>query len=264
MTADGTIYSSERLAAAYAFSRPPVHSYIAARMSRRLSPECPVDTALDIGCGAGASTAAILPLARRVVGLEPYAPMLRYASVVVPGAEFYVGRAEALPFQSSAFALVTAAGALNYANVELSLSEVARVMSPGGLFVPYDFSAGRRLRDDNRLSDWYAEFRLRFPSPPGYALDLRALEYRRCGLELVAYEELEVGIQMSLATYVAYILGDAGVESALAEGQLEGDVRRFLEDRLHSVFSVGEHEVIFDAQIAYIRSQAHRGRRSDA
>ena len=176
----------------------------------------------------------------------------------------YVGRAEALPFQSGAFALVTAAGTLNYANVELSLSEVARVMSPSGLFVPYDFSVGRRLRDDNRLTDWYAEFRARFPSPPGYTLDLRALGYHKCGLDLVAYEELEVGIPMSLATYVDYILGDAGVESALSGGQLEGDVRRFLEDRLHSVFSVGEHEVIFDAQIAYIRSQANSGYRSEA
>jgi SAM-dependent methyltransferase len=264
MTADGTIYSSERLAAAYAFSRPPVHPYVAPRVSRRLSPECPVDIALDIGCGAGASTAAILPLAGRVVGLDPYVPMLRYASVAVPGATFYVGRAEALPFQSSAFALVTAAGTLNYADVELSLSEVARVMSPSGLFVPYDFSAGRRLRDDNRLTDWYAEFRARFPSPPGYALDLRALEYHKCGLNLVAYEALEVGIQMSLATYVDYILGDAGVESALSGGRLEEDVRRFLEDRLHPVFSVGEHEVIFDAQIAYIRSRANSGYRSEA
>lgn len=69
---------------------------------------------------------------------------------------------------------------------------------------------------------------------------------------------------MSLATYVDYILGDAGVESALSGGQLEGDVRHFLEDRLHSVFSVGVHEVIFDAQIAYIRSQANSGCRSEA
>lgn len=83
------------------------------------------------------------------------------------------------------------------------------------------------------------------------------VEYHKCGLNLVAYEELEVGIQMSLAAYVDYILGHAGVESALAEGQLEGDVRRFLEDQLHSVFSVGEPEVIFHAQIAYIRSQAN-------
>jgi hypothetical protein len=95
-------------------------------------------------------------------------------------------------------------------------------------------------------------------------LDLRALEYRKCGLNLVAYEELEVGIQMSLATYVDYILGDAGVERALSGGQLEGDVRRFLEDRLHSVFSVGEREVFFDAQIAYIRSQVNSGYRSEA
>ena len=260
MTADGAIYGSERLAAAYAFSRPPIHRHVIGRLMRHLPPAAVVHAALDVGCGAGASTAALLPLARRVIGLEPYAPMLAHASAVAAGAAFLVGRAEALPFPPASFDLVTAAGALNYADVEVSLSEVARVLSPHGLFVPYDFSAGRRLRDDGRLGDWYARFRARFPSPGGYALDLPALPYRGHGLDLVDYEEIEVAIRMSSAAYVDYLLGDAGVELALSRGQRESEVRRFCEDGVGDVFSAGSRDVVFEAQIASVR---HRHSRED-
>jgi ubiquinone/menaquinone biosynthesis C-methylase UbiE len=126
MTADGTIYSSARLAAAYAFSRPPVHRHVVARLLQHLASDLPVETALDIGCGAGVSTAVLVPVARRVTGLEPYAPMLKYASDVAAGTAFVIGRAEALPFEPASFDLVTAAGALNYADVELSLSPGVR------------------------------------------------------------------------------------------------------------------------------------------
>ena len=60
-----SVYDSERLAAGYAFDRPPVHEQIlrSARLTRH------ADRALDVGCGAGLSTAALAPLARQAVGL---------------------------------------------------------------------------------------------------------------------------------------------------------------------------------------------------
>jgi predicted TPR repeat methyltransferase len=52
-----SVYDSERLAAAYAVDRPPVHQHIlrAGRLVRR------AERALDVGCGAGLSTAALAP-----------------------------------------------------------------------------------------------------------------------------------------------------------------------------------------------------------
>ena len=52
-----SVYGSERLAAAYASDRPPVHQHMlrSARLARQ------ADQALDIGCGAGLSTAALAP-----------------------------------------------------------------------------------------------------------------------------------------------------------------------------------------------------------
>jgi predicted TPR repeat methyltransferase len=79
-----SVYDSERLAAAYAFDRPPVHEEIlrSARLVRQ------ADRALDVGCGAGLSTAALAPLARQVTGLEPVPAMLAHRRAVAPRARF--------------------------------------------------------------------------------------------------------------------------------------------------------------------------------
>lgn len=253
MTADSAIYNSERTAAAYAFTRPPVHRHIVERMPRHLPRTHAIDSALDIGCGAGASTVALRPLAKRIVGVERYASMLKHAGTVAPEAEFHVGCAEALPFAPQAFDLVTAAGVLNYTDVNATLSEVARVLSVHGVFIPYDFSTGRHLRNDTRLAEWHNEFSQRFPSPPGYALDLRALNYAKHNLVLYEYEEFEVRVPMSLAEYVNYMVGEAGVDNALQRGEAESEIRGYIEGGLQAVFSEDLREVIFEAQAAFVR-----------
>ncbi|MGH3298748.1 MAG: class I SAM-dependent methyltransferase, partial [Trebonia sp.] len=104
-----SVYDNERLAVGYAFDRPPVHE----RILRSADLAARADRALDVGCGAGLSTAALAPLARQVVGLEPIPAMLAHRRTVAPQASFVIGQAERLPFTAGSFDLVSAAGSLN-------------------------------------------------------------------------------------------------------------------------------------------------------
>jgi len=133
-----SVYDSERLAAAYAFDRPPIHQQIlrSARSARR------ADQALDVGCGAGLSTAALAPMARQVIGLEPIPTMLAHRRTIAPHARFVIGQAERLPFTAGSFDLVTAAGSLNYTDLPSAFAEIARVLTRDGTFLLYDFSVG--------------------------------------------------------------------------------------------------------------------------
>src|ERR1700722_7661754 len=154
-----SVYDSERLAAGSAFDRPPVHEPIlpSARLYR------PAEQALDVGCGAGLSTAALAPLARRVIGLEPIPAMLAHRRIVAPHASFVIGRAERLPFAAGSFDLVTAAGSLNFAVGQSALAEIPRVRPADGAFLLYHFSSGRRSVSDDKLEPWFASFEQRFP-----------------------------------------------------------------------------------------------------
>ena len=129
---------------------------------------------------------------------EPAGAMLVHRRAVAPRASFVVGRAERLPFVTASFDLVTAAGALNYTDRDRSLAEIARVLAPAGVLAIYDFSSGRRSRHAASLGAWFDEFERRYPFPPGYAMDVQALEYGRVGLQLAAYEPFEVAIALDL------------------------------------------------------------------
>src|SRR5258708_8664549 len=89
-----SVYDSERLAAGYAFDRPPVHEQIL--RSARLGGQA--DRALDVGCGAGLSTAALVPLAGRVIGLEPVPAMLAHPRAVPPHPRFLIHPPHPPPF----------------------------------------------------------------------------------------------------------------------------------------------------------------------
>jgi SAM-dependent methyltransferase len=251
MPAD-SIYASARMAAGYAFNRPPVHPRIIDRIRGDRRIERPVARALDIGCGAGLSTAALEPLAGTVVGLEPVPSMLAHRRAVSARASFVAARAEQLPFAAASFDLVTAAGALNYVDLDAFLPDLARVLAPGGLLVIYDFSAGRRLRGDDSLDAWYAEFERRYPPKPGYDMDVRAIGFARAGLTLETIESFEVAVPMTLGGYLRYALSETGVELAVAGGTSEAGIEAWCAATLAAILDDRPRDVLFDAYVAYV------------
>ncbi len=247
-----SIYDSARLAESYAYHRPPVHPAIIRKIGERLGITEKLPCALDVGCGAGLSTAALEPLAEILVGVEPVPAMLGYSHIVAPKATFLVGHAERLPVASRAFDLITAAGSVNYANLDLFFPEVERVLTETGVLVIYDFSAGRRFADNDSLQRWYAEFEQRYPPQPGYALDVTALDYSQYGLRLRGYEPLEVALPMTFHSYLTYALSETSVEQAIKQGTPETEIRAWCQRTLAKVFADDTCEVIFDAYLACV------------
>ena len=254
MTPPRSPYDNPQVAAAYAYARPPVHQLVVQRIQQSLHSSQRVHRALDVGCGAGLSTAALVLLAGQVVGLEPVRAMLACSCDVAPGARFAVGMAERLPFAAGAFDLVTAAGAVNYTDPDQFLPEVARVLAPGGLLAIYDFSAGRRFRSSRALDEWYAAFEERYPPAPGYALDVRTLGYTRAGLRLDAFETFEAAVPLNVRAYLLYVMSSSSVQLAISRGAPADEVRRWCESTLAQVFN-GSHpaDVLFDCYIASVK-----------
>ena len=249
-----SVYDSERLAAAYAVDRPPVHEQIL--RSARLAGLA--NQALDVGCGAGLSTAALAPLARRVIGLEPIPAMLAHRRAIAPRASFVIGRAERLPFAAGSFDLVTAAGSLNYADVQSALVEIARVLTADGTFLLYDFSPGRSSAGDDRLERWFASFEQRFPWPPGWQpLDVRALPLAGYGLRLLAYTDVETRLPMDLDVYLRYALSETNVENSIATGAYSHEeARDWCRTTLEPVFSGGPVTVVIPGYVATLARAA--------
>ena len=178
------------MAAGYATSRPPVHPRV---IERALAGHAPFQRALDIGCGAGVSTKALEGFAKSIVGLEPAVGMLRWAP---SSAHFAAGCAEAIPFRDRSFDLITAAGSLNYADLDRFFSEAIRVLVPGGVLLVYDFSPGRTFRDTDGLDEWFDAFHRRYPPPAAEGRELNPEILGRIGrgFRLDHHEWFEIGI----------------------------------------------------------------------
>lgn len=255
MPADPRIYASKRLAHSYANYRPPIHKLVCGRISSEIPGDRPFDSVLDVGCGAGSSTAALLPIAQAVHGIDPYTQMIDAAKKAVPCASFACGHVERIPFGSGSFQLVTAAGCLNYTDTEIALREINRVLDVTGHLAVYDFSAGKSIANDPQLSVKFSLFRRHFPSPPGYALNLERLPYRDANLELTLYSEFDIEVSMSGAEYTQYLLGDAGVETAVRSGESIAESEILCSTFFNSVFENSRRNVVFNVQLAIAKKK---------
>ncbi len=248
------LFGNSELATGYARSRPAVHPHVIERVRAHLGLRGPLDRALDVGCGAGLSTGPLRELARWRLGTDPVEMMLRSGPTVAPGAHFAAARAEALPVRSRSIDLITAAGSLDYADLDRFFPEAARVLAPDGALVVYDFSPGRTFRDSTALDDWYEEFVRRYPRPrrKGRPLDPEMLARRASGFQLRGQERFEVRVTLDAASYADYALTETNVAHAIRNDESRATIRDWCASSLGPVFDGTTRAVLFRAYLAYL------------
>src|SRR5262245_27902484 len=97
----------------------------------------PLARGLDIGCGTGLSSRALRQVARLVVGIDPSISMLQHARPS-GGVSYIAARGEAIPANDAAFDVASVSCAFHWCDPVRLLSEVARVVRPGGWFLIFD------------------------------------------------------------------------------------------------------------------------------
>jgi SAM-dependent methyltransferase len=91
------------------------------------------DEVLDLCCGQGTLTASIAKNGARVTGLDFSPEMIARARVTAPAANIVEGNATAMPFEDAQFdKVVCNFGMMHIADQPKALSEVRRVLKPGG------------------------------------------------------------------------------------------------------------------------------------
>ena len=226
------------MAAGYARFRPPIHRKI---LESALASWSVFDRALDVGCGAGASTHALAGFAHFTIGMETVAAMLEGISGCMAGA------AEAIPLSDRSIDLITAAGSLNYVDLELFFGEAVRVLRENGLLVVYDFEPGRSFPESTKLDEWFQAFTTRYPWPPHEAQELNPEILSDCatGFRMKSAERFELAIPLAREFYLEYMLTETNVAFALQNGMTREDVRAWCVEKLDDFWSSGEREIVF-------------------
>ncbi|MCC5630651.1 class I SAM-dependent methyltransferase [Nostoc sphaeroides CHAB 2801] len=99
---------------------------------------------LDLCCGSGQTTQFLVKLSQNVTGLDASPKSLQRARQNVPSAVYLEAFAEKMPFADNLFDVVHTSVALHEMQPEQLrkiISEVYRVLKPGGVFTLVDFHA---------------------------------------------------------------------------------------------------------------------------
>ncbi len=102
----------------------------------------PEAAVLDLCCGSGQTTQVLVERSRHVTGLDASPFSIKRAQQNVPQAEYVEAFAEAMPFADNQFDLVHTSVAMHEMKpdqLQKILSEVHRVLKPGGSFAMVDF-----------------------------------------------------------------------------------------------------------------------------
>jgi SAM-dependent methyltransferase len=209
------------VAARYAAARPALH-HVAVELlvarhgrTRRL--------ALDVGCGTGLSTRALVPVAGLVIGVDISEDMLRLAERAA-GERFARAAAERLPFPDGAFDLATVGSAVHWFASD-GLEEIRRVLADDGELLIYDVWFTAEMSGEPGFTAWLeriSEERYppvdRNPRP-----DLLTM-----GFGLSWQEDVRRDVVMTLDELVAYLMTHSERIAAVESGHESEEEQRTL------------------------------------
>ncbi|MHB8893226.1 MAG: class I SAM-dependent methyltransferase, partial [Candidatus Limnocylindrales bacterium] len=118
----------------YERARPDYPADAVAAIVERLGLR-PGRTLLELGAGTGKLTRQLVPSGARILALEPVAGMRARLIATVPDPEVLEGTAEDIPLPAASVDAVVVAQAFHWFDAVRALSEIHRVLRPGGSLV---------------------------------------------------------------------------------------------------------------------------------
>ena len=242
----------------YARARPNIHPTAVERFRRFVRMDAPFSLALDVGCGTGQSTVALTEVAKRVIGIDPSADMLKVAARH-PKVEYRQAAAEHTPFGDGQFDLISAAQAFHWFDHDAFLAESHRLLRvPGWLLVYTSWFTGE-MKDQPGFSDWFEDAYLRrYPTPPRNRTPITEGIAHKHGFVFRGEEEFSNEVGMTVDRFTDYQLSTTNVIAAVKRGEggfeeaarwIRASLRPFFSERRNRIF-------LFSGKIWYLEKTA--------
>ena len=257
-------FDSPTAAARYAADRPRGHARVLELMRMTLADHLPVHRALDVGCGTGHSTIALLPFASEITGVDSSSEMLAQAARH-ERIRYCKGYAESLPFRSANFDLVTVSSAYHWFDQERFLAEAARVLRPGGWLVLYKAGSLGRPADVPEFDRWRREvLSERYPKVARNNEPLTAARAFDFGFADVLCETSTHRRTHRLDDYVANLMTHSRVIRVVDGGtETAASARQWLRAQLEVFFHDGAAEFTHEDQLHVLRRREGEAATSD-
>lgn len=241
----------------YAKGRPDFHSNSIKHIKAQLQLKDKLDHALDVACGTGLSTKALLEIARHVYGTDTSQEMLNQAPQH-PDIHYSLAAAEAQPFAGGIFDLITVCSGVHWFDIDRFLAEVHRLLKSNAWLVLYENHFIAEMEGNEQFSSWFPEVYIKkFPSPPrnnGYAWDNNNLHPKK--FDLVKEEKFTNPIRFNKKQLALYFTTQSNIIAAVESGQTSyEEVDSWLDNELAAFFETADtiHTIHYGNWIKYLQ-----------
>ena len=250
-------FGSKVAAERYVAGRPDFHANTIGHLKEMLGIDQKLPVALDVACGTGLSTKALLSVADEVYGTDLSPEMLDRA-YEKDKIRYIVAAAENQPFEDEEFDLITVSSAIHWFDIDAFLTEARRILKTKGWLVIYENYFTGKMDGNDDFTNWVNEVYLtRFPSPPrnknyGWSVE----NIRGKGFSINAPGEYENAISFNKEQLIAYFTTQSNVIAAIDSGRLAyKEAEKWLAGELRTYFEseAAAHVVYFGNRIKYLQ-----------
>ncbi len=239
-------------AEAYAQGRPYFHPLVIEKVKENLALSAPVKLAVDVACGTGLSTRALLAIAEQIVATDISEVMLSQAPKDAC-ITYYQAPAEALPLEDASADLMTVSLAFHWLERKAFLREARRVLRLGGWLVVYENFFEGRQHSNTDFVRWLERYYEAHPSPPRDRAPFTDEDAQRAGFEFLVRETYKNTWSFNLADFVAYLLSQSNAVAAVSSGRYSAETLKLkLTEELQPFFD-GEETFPFAGFIWLLR-----------
>ncbi len=159
-------FNPKTAAERYSKGRPDFHSNSIKHIRDYLHLDKKLKNALDIACGTGLSTQALLEIATHVYGTDVSQEMLNLA--LQPDKIHYsIASAEQQPFTDNNFELITVSSGVHWFDIDKFLMEANRLLKSKSWLVLYENHFISEMVGNDNFTNWFSNVYLKkYPSPP--------------------------------------------------------------------------------------------------
>ncbi|HEY2582593.1 MAG TPA: class I SAM-dependent methyltransferase [Mucilaginibacter sp.] len=232
-------FSSKIAAEKYATGRPDFHVNTIDHIRDFLKLDRKLDKVLDIACGTGLSTKALLPIANHVFGTDLSAEMLKMAHDK-DRINYSIASAEQQPFEKEEFDLITVSLAVHWFDIDAFLVEANRLLRNGGWLVIYENHFSGEMDEREDFKKWVNEifYKESFPSPPrNKDYDWSAENLEAKNFTIYIPENFKNTVSFNKNQMISYFLSQSNISAAIEGGKTTyHEVEKWLDIELSEFF----------------------------
>ena len=231
-------FASKEAATRYAHGRPDVHTHSIDQIRSFLHLDRKVDNALDIACGTGLSTRALLAIAKNVYGTDISPEMLEFAPVGET-IRYAIAPAERQPFGDHFFDILTVSSGIHWFDIDRFLTETCSILKSHGWLVIYENHFDHTGADADGFNEWCKDIHFkRFPAPPrNNRYDWSEDNLQKIGLHFAGETRSAYSLPMTKQQLMLYFTTQSNVIAQVDAGGLSyEEVESWLDKELSPFF----------------------------